>query len=49
MRASGATALLDAIALAMNELKHAHYSRKAIIIISDGEDDEFQPDVPCTI
>ena len=41
-RASGATALLDAIASAMNELKHAHYSRKAIIIISDGEDNSSQ-------
>jgi Ca-activated chloride channel family protein len=42
VRARGATALLDAIASAMNELKHAHYSRKAIIIISDGEDNSSQ-------
>jgi Ca-activated chloride channel family protein len=34
----GATALLDAVLLAMEEMKHARHTRKAIIIISDGED-----------
>jgi Ca-activated chloride channel family protein len=34
----GATALLDAVTLAMEEMKHASHTRKAIIIISDGED-----------
>jgi Ca-activated chloride channel family protein len=34
----GRTALLDAIGLAIDELKHAHYARKAIFIISDGGD-----------
>jgi Ca-activated chloride channel homolog len=34
----GSTALLDAVRLAMVEMTHARYSRKAIIIISDGED-----------
>jgi Ca-activated chloride channel homolog len=36
--AHGRTALLDAIVLAMNEMKHAKHSRKAILIISDGGD-----------
>jgi VWFA-related protein len=35
----GTTALLDGVRLAMNEMKErARYTRKAIIIISDGED-----------
>jgi Ca-activated chloride channel family protein len=34
----GWTALLDAIDLALNEMKHARYARKAIFIISDGGD-----------
>jgi Ca-activated chloride channel homolog len=34
----GSTALLDGVRLAMAEMTHARYSRKAIIIISDGED-----------
>jgi Ca-activated chloride channel homolog len=34
----GATALLDAIYLAVNQMKHAKHSRKAILIISDGGD-----------
>jgi Ca-activated chloride channel family protein len=34
----GSTALLDAVALAMDEMKNAHYLRKAIVIISDGDD-----------
>jgi Ca-activated chloride channel homolog len=36
--ARGRTALLDAIVLAMDEMKHAKHSRKAILIISDGGD-----------
>jgi Ca-activated chloride channel homolog len=38
MRVGGTTALLDAVRLAMREMQHAHHSRKAIIIVSDGED-----------
>jgi Ca-activated chloride channel homolog len=38
MRVDGSTALLDGVRLAINEMEHAQYSRKAIIIISDGED-----------
>jgi VWFA-related protein len=34
----GSTALLDAVALAMDEMKNAQYLRKAIVIISDGDD-----------
>jgi Ca-activated chloride channel family protein len=34
----GATALLDAIMLSMNEMQHAKHKRKAILIISDGGD-----------
>jgi VWFA-related protein len=42
----GTTALLDGIHLAMGEMRHAHYSRKALIIISDGEDNSSQWTVP---
>ena len=38
IQSRGETALLDAIYLAMNGMKHAKYSRKAILIISDGGD-----------
>jgi len=38
LEVNGSTALLDAIRLAIAEMKNARYSRKAIIIISDGED-----------
>ena len=38
LRVGGSTALLDGVRLGMSEMKHASYSRKAIIIISDGED-----------
>jgi Ca-activated chloride channel homolog len=38
MRVGGSTALLDGVRLAMMEMNHARYVRKAIIIISDGED-----------
>jgi VWFA-related protein len=34
----GATALLDAICISINEMKHAKHARKAIFIISDGGD-----------
>ena len=37
-QAKGTTALLDAIWMALDELKHARYSRKALFIISDGGD-----------
>jgi VWFA-related protein len=37
-KASGPTALLDALYTAMNEMKHAHRSRKAILVVSDGGD-----------
>jgi VWFA-related protein len=34
----GQTALLDAVYLALHQMKHARYSRKAILIVSDGGD-----------
>jgi VWFA-related protein len=37
-QSKGETALLDAIYLAMHEMKHARHSRKALIVISDGGD-----------
>jgi VWFA-related protein len=38
LRTSGTTALLDAVRLAIAEMEHARNSRKAIVIVSDGED-----------
>jgi Ca-activated chloride channel homolog len=38
LRLGGSTALLDGVMLARNELRHAHHDRKAIVVISDGED-----------
>ena len=39
LRVHGATALIDAVAMALREMNaHAHYTRKAIIVISDGDD-----------
>lgn len=38
MQVGGSTALLDAVGLAMDEMKNAQYLRKAIVIISDGDD-----------
>lgn len=38
LQAKGATALLDALRLALLELKNARYPRKALLIISDGGD-----------
>jgi Ca-activated chloride channel homolog len=46
LEARGSTALLDGIRLAMAEMKSAHYSRKALIIISDGEDNSSRWTVP---
>jgi len=37
-QSKGRTALLDALYLALLEMKHAHNSRKALLIISDGGD-----------
>ncbi len=37
-RAKGRTALLDGVYLAMSEMRNAKYSRKAILLISDGGD-----------
>ena len=34
----GRTSLLDAIHMAMGEMKHAHNTRKALVIVSDGGD-----------
>jgi Ca-activated chloride channel homolog len=38
LRMGGSTALLDGVRLAMAEMAHASYTRKAIVIISDGQD-----------
>lgn len=38
VQSRGETALLDAIYLSMNEMRHARHARKAILIISDGGD-----------
>lgn len=35
---SGSTALLDAVYLGVSKLRHAQYSRRALVIISDGGD-----------
>jgi Ca-activated chloride channel family protein len=35
---SGSTALLDAVYLGLSKLRNAHYSRRALVIISDGAD-----------
>lgn len=37
-QSKGRTALLDAVYLSLNEMKHAHNPRKALLIISDGGD-----------
>ena len=37
-KAQGRTALLDGVYLAMNEMRSAKYARKAIVLISDGMD-----------
>jgi Ca-activated chloride channel family protein len=38
VQSKGRTALLDGVAMAMNEMKKAHNGRRAILIISDGGD-----------
>ncbi len=38
MQAGGGTALLDGVNLALQQMTNAHHIRKAIIIVSDGED-----------
>jgi VWFA-related protein len=38
LHTNGTTALLDAVRLAIQEMGQAHNSRKAIVIVSDGED-----------
>ena len=38
LASQGRTALFDAVSLALNEMKHARHSRKAILIVSDGGD-----------
>jgi len=38
MEIGGTTALLDAVTVALHEMRNARHDRKAIIIISDGED-----------
>lgn len=38
LAASGRTALLDAIILSMEEMRHAKHTRKVILIVSDGGD-----------
>ena len=38
MQIGGTTALLDAVTVALHEMRNARHDRKAIIIISDGED-----------
>ncbi len=38
LEVGGSTALLDAVLMGIDELKQAHHTRKALVIISDGED-----------
>jgi Ca-activated chloride channel family protein len=38
MEAAGSTPLFDAVHLAVNEMCHASYPRKALLIVSDGID-----------
>jgi Ca-activated chloride channel family protein len=38
VKPSGSTALLDAVYLGVDKLRHAQYSRRALVIISDGGD-----------
>jgi Ca-activated chloride channel homolog len=42
----GGTALLDAVANGLNEMKNARYNRKTIVIVSDGEDNASHLTVP---
>jgi hypothetical protein len=43
----GGTALLDAVRVALNEMKNAHHTRKAIVIVSDGEDNASHCAMQC--
>jgi Ca-activated chloride channel family protein len=45
LRVGGSTALLDGVRLALGEMEHARYARKAIIVISDGEDNSSHSNV----
>jgi VWFA-related protein len=45
MEVSGRTALLDALFLGLQEMKKAHNSRKAMVVISDGEDNSSRSTV----
>jgi len=38
LRADGETALFDAVAFALDRLKHANYRQKVLVVITDGED-----------
>jgi len=38
LQSKGSTALLDAVVLSLNQMRHARHTRKAILIISDGGD-----------
>ena len=38
LESNGRTALIDAVFLALDQLKHARHARKAVVIISDGGD-----------
>jgi Ca-activated chloride channel homolog len=40
IQSRGRTALLDALVLSMDEMRHAKHSRKAILLISDGGDND---------
>jgi Ca-activated chloride channel family protein len=46
LRTNGTTALLDGVRMAITEMEHARHSRKAIVIISDGEDNASLWTVP---
>lgn len=46
LRPNGTTALLDAVRLAIGEMEHAGNTRKALVIISDGEDNSSLWTVP---
>jgi VWFA-related protein len=45
LRVGGSTALLDGVRLALGEMEHARSSRKAIVVISDGEDNSSHSNV----
>jgi VWFA-related protein len=45
MEVGGSTALLDAVKMAWDEMGRARHSRKAILVISDGEDNSSRTDL----